>query len=256
MQDSSFEEINKLFFMRHSATMYTCLPCVVVSVDDLARQMISVQPSINKKYKNGNWEEQAVITGVPVVFPASRTSSFTFPINVGDTVLCVFSQRGMDNFKSGTGSPATPPDFRRFSNRDAVAIPGLFPFSKAINNPARRNNSHSLFDAVIAHNIGTGGECEIRLKENGDVIIDSPTKVTVNCEDAIVNSTTVDINASTMTVDVATTTWNGNITFNSNVVLNGNLTQTGVYVLDGITFNGHVHDGVVPGVGKSGGPTN
>lgn len=78
MQDSGFEEILKLSFLHHSASMYTCIPCIVVSIDDLGRQMISVQPSINKKYKNDKEEEQGVITGVPVVFPASRTSSFTF----------------------------------------------------------------------------------------------------------------------------------------------------------------------------------
>lgn len=259
MQDNSFDEIQKLAFMHFSQQMFICLPCVVVSVQDLGQQRITVQPSINFKYKDGKEEEQAVIMNVPVVFPASRTSSLTFPINVNDTVLCVFSQRGLDVFKSGSGYPATPLDYRRFSNRDAIAIPGIFPFAKAVNNPAKHNLAHSLNDMVMVHNIGTSGECEVRLKESGDIQINTPNhKVIVNCTDAEVNATssatvtteTITLNASTMTVNVGDTNWNGNI------VLTGNLTQSGTYVLDGITFNGHKHTDVTPGIGISGGPTN
>lgn len=251
MQDNSFEELQKLAFMHFSSQMFICLPCVVVSVENLGEQRIAVQPSINKKFKDGREEEQGAIISVPVVFPSSRTSSFTFPINVNDTVLCVFSQRSLDVFKSSTGYPKTPNDYRRFSNRDAIAIPGLFPFSKAVNNPNKHNLTHNTKDAVVVHNIGTGGECELRLKENGDIQLNTPNnKVIVNCKDAVVNSTTVDINASMMTVDVANTTWTGNIT------LSGNLNQSGTYVLDGITFNNHKHTGVMTGPSVTGTPTN
>lgn len=251
MQDNSFEEIQKLAFMHFSAQMFVCLPCVVISVENLGEQRVTVQPSINKKYKDGKEEERGVILSVPVVFPASRTSSFTFPINKNDTVLCVFSQRSLDMFKTGSGYPSAPNDYRRFSTRDAIAIPGLFPFNKAINNPAKRNLAHSVNDAVVVHNIGTGGECELRLKENGDIQLNTPNnKVIVNCKDAVVNSTTVDINANSMTVDVANTTWTGNIT------LSGNLTQSGTYILDGITFNNHKHTGVMAGPSVTGTPTN
>lgn len=246
MTDISFEEVLKLSFQSNTRNMYTALPCIVLTVyGEGKNQQIDVQPTINKLYKDDTDEEHPVIMGVPVIFPASRTSMLSFPINVGDTVLCVFSSRGIDNFKIGTGLPTRPTDYRKFDKRDAVAIPGLFPFSKALNDPAKRNLTHSTRDAVLTHNIGTSGECEVRLKENGDIQLNTPNnKVIVNCKDAVVNATTVDINATSMTVDVANTTWTGN------------LNMTGNYVLGGITMNTHKHTGVQSGSGTSAGPTN
>lgn len=241
MKDISFEEFSKLSFDSNARNMYTAVPCIVLSVyDQGADQKIDVQPSVNTLYKDGTDLEHPPIMGVPLIYPASRSSMLSFPIFVGDTVLCIFSHRGIDNFKIGSGRPTVPTDYRKFDKRDAIAIPGLFPFGKALNNPAKRNLSHNTFDAVLTHNIGTSGECEIRLKESGDIEINAPgNKITVNCKDAIVNATTVDINASSMTVDVAATTWNGNIT------LNGDLTQSGTYTLDTVIINGHKHPSAV-----------
>lgn len=252
MKEWGFEEVLTLAAKTNNRKLYTAIPCVVLTVHgNLAQQKVDVQPSINTRYKDGTDEEHPPLLGLPVIFPASRTSMLSFPINVGDTVLVVFSQRGMDNFKIGTGNPTVPTDARTHNLKDGVAIPGLFPFGKALNNPAKRNLTHSTYDAVLTHNIGTNGECEVRLKESGDIQLNTPNnKVIVNCKDAIVNSTTVDVNATSMTIDVPNTTWTGNIT------LNGNLTQTGTYVLAGININGHKHTGIATGPYVSGGSTN
>lgn len=252
MKDMSLEEVLKLSFASNSRHLYTALPCIVLAVQgDGSNQQIDVQPSVNTLYKDGSDKEHPPIMGVPVIFPSSRTSMLSFPINVGDTVLCIFAQRGIDNFKIGTGLPTRPTDYRKFDKRDAIAIPGLFPFSKALNNPLKRNLTHSTKDAVLTHNIGTSGECEIRLKENGDIQLNTPNnKVIVNCKDAVVNATTVDVNATSMTVDVASSTWTGNITHS------GNYTQTGTYTLNTINIGTHKHTGVTPGSGTSGTPTN
>jgi hypothetical protein len=252
MKDISLEEILKLSFKSNARKMYTAQPCTVLTVyGEGADQKVDIQPSVNTLYKDGEDEEHPPIMGVPVIFPASRTSMLSFPINVGDTVLCVFSQVGIDNFKVGAGLPTKPVDYRRFDKRDAIAIPGLFPFSKALNNPAKRNLAHSTRDAVLTHNIGTSGECEIRLKESGDIQLNTPNnKVIVNCKDAVVNATTVDINASSMTVDVANSTWTGNITHS------GDYSQTGNYTLDGIVINTHKHGGIMGGPGYTAVPSN
>ncbi len=246
MKEPTLNEILKLSFQGQSKNIYTAMPCVVLTVHGEGKdQKIDVQPVVNTLYKDGTDEEHPPVLGVPVIFPASRTSMLSFPINVGDTVLCVFSQRGIGNFKIGSGSPTVPTDYRSHNKKDAIAIPGLFPFSKALNNPSKRNLAHSTRDAVLTHNIGTSGECEVRLKENGDIQLNTPNnKVIVNCKDAVVNSTTVDINATSMTVDVANTTWTGN------------LNMTGNYVLGGITMNTHKHSGVMAGPATTGTPTN
>jgi hypothetical protein len=246
MSEYGLEEILRLAFKSQMNSIFTAIPCIVVKVYDLGKkQQVDVQSAINVLYKDDTVAEHAPIFGVPVVFPASRTSMLSFPINVGDTVLCIFSQRGMDNFKLGSGSPMAPTDFRKHDARDAIAIPGLFPFGKALNDPAKRTLSHSTADAVLTHNIGTGTECEVRLKANGDIQLNTPSnKVIVNCKDAVVNATTVDINATSMTVDVANTTWTGNMTMN------------GTYILSGININNHKHTGVQGGTSTSGTSTN
>lgn len=157
-------------------------------------------------------------------------------------MLCVFSQRGLDNFKSGDGNPTPPTDYRKFDKRDAIAIPGLFPFAKAVTAPSNRKMNHSNTDTVLAHNLGTGSEVEVRLRANGDLVINTSAKnVYINTEKAIINANSGEFN-------IANSVWNGNMTFN------GNLTQNGTYVLSGITMNTHVHPGVQSGPAKTGAP--
>jgi len=171
MRKATFEDSLEAFFDYKSATMYTALNCRVVAVKtELHEQRIDVQPLPNAVKPDGEDKQRPVITNVPVMFPSSKKASLTFPIDVGDTVLCVFSQRSLDQFKASTNpKPYKPNDTRRFSIRDAIAIPGLFSFSDAINNPAKHTWTHSTRDLVIVNNLGTGQENEVRLKEGGDI---------------------------------------------------------------------------------------
>lgn len=248
------EDLIRSGFSSQMTDIYTSIPCIVVGVDGLNEQRIDVQPAINKRFKNEEIREHPAILSVPLMFPSSSTSSFTFPISVGDSVLCVFSQRGMDTFKAGNGGLQTPTDFRKFNKRDAVAIPGLYPFSKSVNKQSNRSLPHNIQDAVVSHNLGKGTEVEVRLKANGDVLIKSPTTVTVECTDAVVTATT------SMTITVPNSEWTGNmtftgnITFNGNMIHNGNNTQNGIYILDTVNMNTHYHTGVTPGSGNSGPP--
>lgn len=229
------EEILEAFWYYKTSNMYTALPCSVIKVvNGLNEQRVDVKPLINKLFKDDTSTEVPVILAVPVIFPASKTSAFTFPVAVGDTVLCVFSQRSMDTFKAGSGQASTPNDFRRFSNRDAVAIPGLFPFGQAVNNPSKRTLSHSTTDAVIVHNIGTANEAELRIKPTGKVEITSPLQVEVNAPSTV-------INAASNTV-------------NGNVKVNGNVNATGDVVAGTVSLKTHVHSGVQTGAGNTGIP--
>lgn len=189
MRQPSMEEGVSGAFDYFMTDLWFSIPCVVVNVhNSFQDQRVDVQPSVNKKYKLGVSVEEPVILHVPVIMPSSSTSSITFPINKGDTVLCVFSQRGLDVFKNSNGLPATPVDYRKFDMRDAVAIPGLFPFSKSPNNPSKHTFSHSTNDLAIVHNLGTSGECEIRLKQDGSIVINTASSITVNADTATVNA--------------------------------------------------------------------
>lgn len=250
MREPSLTDTLNTHFNVRMASLYTALPCVVTNVvNGLNNLQVDVQPAINILYRDGTSEERPQILGVPVIMPGSSTTLVSFPINVGDTVMCVFSQRSMDNFKIGQGQPTVPNDYRKMSVQDAVAIPGLYPFARSLNNPGARKWPHSTSDLVMSHNVGTGTEVEIRLKANGDVVVNTEFNVITNSKTAQINATeSISIKAPAMSVEVDETTWVGNITHT------GNYTMTGVATFNGIVFNTHKHTGVTPGPGTSGGP--
>jgi len=241
----SLQETLVAAFQSQINNVYTALPCIVVAIrDDLETQMVDIQPTINQKMKDGTTKERTVIMGVPVVFPVSKTAGFTFPIQVGDTGLAVFSMRNMDAWKSGNGRPSTPTNFAKMDKGDAIFIPGLQPMSQAVNNPAKRIYPHDTNDAVLINNLGTSNEVVIQLKSSGDVLIKTAKDVSVECDNAsVLANSSASITTLELTIDAANTTWVGNNTI------------TGSWTFNGIPFNTHKHTGVTPGGGTSGGPT-
>lgn len=254
MKDVSLQDVIQTQFQIELGKLWTAMPCIVTNVvGQLSSQRIDVRPVVNTYYKDGTDEEAEQILGVPVIFPGSSTSLISWPINVGDNVYCVFASRSIDNFKIGNGQPTKPTDYRKMSNRDAVAIPGLFPFGKSLNNPAIRVWPHSTQDLVISHNVGTGTEVEIRLTESGNVIINTNQDVIVNSRNATVNvQQKINLTGPEMDVNVTTTNWTGNINLNGNLVHIGNYTITGTAKFNGVVFDTHKHLGVTPGSGTSG----
>lgn len=252
MREASAQEAIQSVIQYQMNNVWTAIPCVVVAIrDNLSTQLVDVQPTVNQKLKDGTVNERPAILGVPLVFPASNTSALSFPVNVGDTVLCVFSMRSIENFKAGQGLPTTPLNASKFDKKDAIAIPGLFPIGRAINNPAKHVLPHNTKDAVLAHNIGTSSECEIRLKADGSIkITTSNQPIVITGSDVTVNAETIALNANSMSVNVANTTWVGNINHT------GNYTMSGIATFNGIIFNTHKHTGVQTGSGTSAGPVN
>lgn len=245
-----FMDIVRTQFKIDMAEIHTALPCKVVNVySDNQQQKVDVVPSVDRLLKDGSGEPGMQILGVPVIFPGSMATLISFPINAGDTVLCVFASQSMDNFKIGNGEPTTANDMRKFSDQDAIAIPGLFPFGKSLNNPGIRKYPHEPNrDLCIAHNIASGTEVNILLKQGGDLIINTESAVTVNCKTGVMNATqSYTINTPTLNINAATTNWSGNI------IHTGNYTMTGQARFNGRLFDTHTHGGVTPGTGTSGG---
>ena len=231
------------------AEMWFACPGVVSSVSgDLSDLRVNVKPVINELYADGSTEEHLDILSVPVIMPGSANTLISFPVAAGDTVLLVFSQRSMDNFKIGNGQPTQPIDARKFQAEDAIAIPGLFTFSKSANRPAIRKYPHNpKTDLVVAHNIASGTEVMLHFKQTGDLIVNTGQAVTVNCKTGELNATeSYTINTPTMNINAGTTNWSGNI------IHTGDYTQTGTSTFNGIVFATHKHIGVTPGSGTSG----
>lgn len=254
--DSFMEDMLTSMILKQQAKQMTALPCVVTQVYDHGSQAkVDVMPLVNILYKDNTSQERSQILGVPIVFPSSRTSMLSFPVEVGDSVLCVMASRDIDNFKSGLGaSPTTPNDNRRMSPRDAIAIPGLFPFATNPINPDLRKWPHSNKDLVISHNIGESYEVEIRLTPTGKLIINTEIEgVEVNAKYVNVNATeAIGLKAPNMTVDVGDTNWTGDINLSGNVTHSGNYTIQGQFRFNGILIDTHIHSGVMAGPANTG----
>lgn len=245
-------EYLKTEFEYSMAEMWFACPGVIASVSgDLSDMRVNVKPAINELYADGTTEEHLDILSVPLIMPGSGTTLVSFPVNAGDTVMLIFSQRSMDNFKTGNGQPTQPNDARKFQAEDAIAIPGLFTFSKSANRPGIRKYPHNpRTDLSITHNIASGTEVNILFKQSGDMVINTEQDVTVNCKTGVVNATeSYTLNTPQLNINATATTWAGNITHT------GNYTQTGTSTFNGIVFATHKHTGVTPGGGTSGGPT-
>ncbi len=120
--------------------MHTAMPGIVRSYDPDA-QTVEVVPALLRKYVS---EDKAislpVLTDIPVCFPSMGSSWVLFPINPGDTVMLIFSERSLDKWHFGSGQidPGLP---HRFALKDAIAVPGLRPHGARI---VRKGDASSL----------------------------------------------------------------------------------------------------------------
>lgn len=162
--DSNISAALTAFFEAKTSGLYTSIPCKVVSVDSSTQARVSVIPLVNLVSKTEDVSfERPTILGVPLQLPACETAVVHIPVKQGDIVLCVFSMRGLDAFKSGDGTPSAPTDFRMFDKRDAIAIPGIFPFAMHPN--AKRALPFNPDALSLTANIGTPLEATVELSE-------------------------------------------------------------------------------------------
>ena len=105
--------------------MYTCMPGIVESYDAETQRAV-VKGALNIVTTKKEEIEREAIHNVPVMFPSGGGFTMTFPLERGDPVLLVYSQRGLANWKKTLGVVA-PDTIGFFSEKDAFAIPGFGP---------------------------------------------------------------------------------------------------------------------------------
>lgn len=102
---------------------------------DASQQRVSVKPIIRRGIFGEDGERVAedipAIEGVPVIFMGAGSIKITFPIPAGSVVWLMFSECSLDKWLTTGANDVDPDDDRRNALSDAVAIPGLLPFSDA-----------------------------------------------------------------------------------------------------------------------------
>ena len=126
----SLAQVIRAAVQAHAADLRVAIPASVERVD-LAKGLVDARPLVKDLVGDAGGLTPLslpVITNVPIVWPGAGGFRLTFPVAVGDSVLLVFADRSLDVWLA-KGGEVDPGDPRRHALSDAIAIPGLRPFS-------------------------------------------------------------------------------------------------------------------------------
>ena len=102
---------------------------------DAVTQTADILPVVRRAIQAGDGtighEELPVIPNVPVLQARAGGFFVNLPVDVGDTMLVVFTSSSFQMWRE-SGSVVDPGDLRRHSLSNAIAIPGVFPSTKPI----------------------------------------------------------------------------------------------------------------------------
>ena len=207
------EPILKNFFSDRMSELNFCLPARIENIQNIKEGRIDVKPLFIPRYLDNTYSELPVIKNVPIVLPSSNESGFVFSPKQGDTVLLLFTQCNIDNFKAGSVEPYSTVFDRSFDINDAIALVGFSPFNINPINTDKHNKDYELGDVSVFNNLGKESENKVNVKKDGT------------------NSYT----ASTHNFDGEVTT-NSLVTMNNDVNLTGTQTVNGDIVINGISL--------------------
>ena len=226
LRDAIQSHIDKL-----KDSLYTSSIAEVTNVQTLAEGILAVDvvPYNARVYNTGQIVKKPTIYTVPLVFPSGGGGVLSFPIQVGDPVLLMFTKEDNDGYLAGNGSEV-PKTNRKFSYNDAIAIPCVYPF--------QNNLQPSKDDVELKFKSSS-----IKIDKDGNVAVSSVGKVTIEAASEVdINVTTVNLNA-----DVVNCTGSLNVT--GDIVADGDVSTA-----LGISLNTHIHSDVRAGTDVSGAP--
>lgn len=182
------EELLRDAFDFMARDLYVALPGRIESFDS-EKQTARVQPLVKRRdfldTKVSQVSRLPAINNVPVVFPSAGGYRLAFPLQQGDGVLLVFSQRSLDVWQQN-GGEVDPGDLRHHSISDAVALAGMHDDGHPIKN-------------FPSSGISLGKDDGAQVNIDGDnVVVKGSAGVTVDAGNAEVKLTcgTANINAA------------------------------------------------------------
>lgn len=161
----SLEQVFKMAMDAAAQDLRVSMPGQITKVYE-NEDAVDVKPAFKRKYKDGVVQDSPIIYRVPVCHSRAEHSGLWVPLQVGDSVTLVFSDRSIEKWSSNGGA-ADPEDTRTHDLSDAMAIPGGYPFSEP--SPVKKENKQD----VVLRSGKKGSEdlLEMRLKKNGKLQI-------------------------------------------------------------------------------------
>jgi len=173
---SSLEQVIQTAIDSALKEVHTCLPAVVVRVDH-ANQLIDAQVTIQRKLA-GKMVNLPLLVNVPLRYWRSATFSITFPVEVGDHVKLLFSERSIDTWLT-YGGIQNPFDVRKFSLSDAFAEPVMYPQTDVIPSFDTTRLQLKTNDGTGSISIAPNGVIEI-VGNTGTIVIQTDGTIEIN----------------------------------------------------------------------------
>jgi len=230
---SNMTDAFKFILNQFKKSLYSVIPGVIETYTKGSKRC-RVKPAINIRKTDNTTEEQTAIINVPVLWNSAGGFTILGPLKAGDSVLILFSQRGITKFKETFLTE--DPGKGVFAKEDAIVIPGFGGLSVS---PATNDGM----------SMQTEDGSNFIFVENGNIEATATSKVTVNAPDIIANADTITANATDIIANASATTTITSplITLAGKVTITGNLLMptgliSGTNVFGGATGDQHKHN--------------
>jgi hypothetical protein len=175
-EELTLAQVIKNAIDRELYNLHVSLPVKVLSYR-ASEQKVEVQPLLKKKYFVKDTETRLpVISDVPVQWPSGNLgkSMIHIPLVPGDLGIVVISERSLDLWLSGEGNEVSPADTRKHNLSDAIFIPGVRPFKKAM--------TVSDTNMIIQHD-----KLKIEIEPNGKISISGVNEELLDLIDQLID---------------------------------------------------------------------
>lgn len=226
-----------LFWNEKTRDLHTSFPARITKVDHQLNRC-NVQPVVSTKYPDNKQLPFPELENLPYqIYSANGGKArFTVPLVIGDIVEVSVSERDLSLFRESDGSAVY--DSQTLSLHDlnsAMVKPCFYPtgIAKEVD-PTK----------IVIEN----GTSTIKLAPDGDITVDSSTRVVVTVPETIFNSN-VTINGALLVTEQVT--FNNSLNTLGKVTFGDTLDVTGDTVSAGISVSTHTHGGVQVGAGDT-----
>ena len=192
--------------------VHTAMPGVVTRYNAGARRA-EIQPSFKRKMPNGEYVGFPIISDVPVLFFGTKRFTIHFPLEKGDEVLLLFSERGTDTWKTNGGAGIEESDPRRFDLQDCFAVPGLQPQKFIVAEKPGLQITHKDNGNIISQLFMASDQIELKHKKTIVDLKDNLLSATNDKASVRLNGDKVSVkNGSKSLHNIITTLWRAMVT--------------------------------------------
>ncbi len=159
---------------RNLVDMHTAIPGIIQEYDPKTKTA-KVRPALRRRFNDERGDQELnVFSQVPVGFLQTNDFILSVPLQKGDEVLLIISERSIDSWLEN-GGIVTPNETRKFDLADAIAIPML--------KPSGTGPAADAVNSLMAH-----GDSSIRMSKEGRMAIGNKAEELISLLQELTNA--------------------------------------------------------------------